>query len=162
MSPLLPPSRRPSPHRPIICTHFRSITFRRNKIVLCVFFKRAFIWPLSTLKRRERKRERRGERKEEKERLFKCLTVRLPTGSMTRGCPALPKVQAQGPLGHWTLGLATCPPFLEKFFFSSRRALLTGSDLTALEDSIWTHRQRIIWLWIAKPATKNVTCQKVG
>jgi hypothetical protein len=67
MSPLLPPSGRPSLHRPIICAHFHSITFRRNKIVLCVFFKRAFIWPLSTLKRRERKKERgrekRGERK---------------------------------------------------------------------------------------------------
>lgn len=35
---------------------------------------------------------------------------------MTRGSPVLPKVQAQGPLGHRTLGLATCPHFSEKFF----------------------------------------------
>ena len=65
---------------------------------MCVFFKRAFIWPLSTLKRRERKRER-GTEKEEKERLFKCLTVRLPTESRSRGSPALPKGPGGGTPG---------------------------------------------------------------
>lgn len=33
-----------------------------------------------------------------------------------RGSSALPRVQAWGPFGHQTLGLATCPLFLEKFF----------------------------------------------
>ena len=70
--------------------------------------------PVNSEKKREK--ERGGERKEEKERLFKCLTVRLPTGSLTRGSPALPKVQVRGPLGHQTLGFATCPAFLENLF----------------------------------------------
>lgn len=70
--------------------------------------------PVNSEKKREK--ERGGEGREEKERLFKCLTVRLPTGSMTRGNPALPRVQVWGPLGHQTLGFATCPRFLEKLF----------------------------------------------
>lgn len=76
--------------------------------------------PVNSEKKRER--ERGGEREEEKERLFKCLTMRLPTGSMVRGSSALLRVQAWGPLGLVPLfGVLSTP----------RRALLTGADLTA-------------------------------